>query len=82
MNKISMPTVHLTTLSESSEFNEIISKMDQEEKLSSVIIKENFDGSANDNTALDVIIGYMVVNNTIELMKKHQDFIKEIMDEE
>ncbi|HHL2502275.1 TPA: hypothetical protein ACQ301_004405 [Yersinia enterocolitica] len=83
MNKILISATQHTTLNEPTEFNETISKMLLEEKpIRTTLEKEDFDSSANDKEMVDIIIGYMVANNTIEIMRKHQELMKEIIDEE
>ncbi|KOY62972.1 hypothetical protein [Photorhabdus heterorhabditis] len=88
MNEISIPSLHFAIPNEFSDFQEMMTKMSQEEEsptklVSNESIKSDTDDEIiPDEEMAEIIIQYMITNNTIKMLKQHQEAMKEILDEE
>ncbi|WP_065823046.1 hypothetical protein [Photorhabdus australis] len=87
MNEISIPSLHFSIPNESSDFQEMMTKMSQEEESTKLVSNQSIKPDTDDEIIPDdemaeIIIQYMITNNTIKMLKQHQEAMKEILDEE
>ncbi|NRN28524.1 hypothetical protein [Photorhabdus heterorhabditis] len=87
MNEISIPSLHFAIQNEFSDFQEMMTKMSQEEAPTKLVSNESIKPDTDDEIIPDdemaeIIIQYMITNNTIKMLKQHQEAMKEILDEE
>lgn len=87
MNEISIPSLHFSIPNESSDFQEMMTKMSQQEESTKLVSNQSIKSDTDDEIIPDdemaeIIIQYMITNNTIKMLKQHQEAMKEILDEE
>ncbi|CAQ85559.1 MULTISPECIES: hypothetical protein [Photorhabdus] len=87
MNEISIPSLHFAIPNESSDFQEMMTKIGQEEESTKLVSNKSIKPDTDDEIIPDeemaeIIIQYMITNNTIKMLKQHQEAMKEILDEE
>ncbi|WP_434525715.1 hypothetical protein [Photorhabdus asymbiotica] len=87
MNEISIPSLNFAIPNEFSDFQEMMTKISQEEESTKLVSNKSIKPDTDDEIIPDeemaeIIIQYMITNNTIKMLKQHQEAMKEILDEE